>query len=106
MSIVQARKILQHLIWESMIQSYLHCLLEGISLVQQIADHLLCDRKLGWQLGASLDSIWITAIQKLRSVESIILPLIGSWWNVADEGDECLENEFSNFSLKSVVTLL
>ena len=69
-------------------------------MVQQIADHLLCDWKLGWQLGASLDSIRITAIQKLRSIKSVIPPLIGSWWNFANEGDECLENEFLNFPLK------
>ena len=68
----------------------LYSSLEGVSLIQQISDQLLCDRKLGRYLCAALDYVRVTAVQIMGSIETVISPVIGSQWNITNESAECL----------------
>ena len=59
---------------QNMEKTYLHRFLQGIALVQQISNQFLSDRKLWRQFYATLDRVWVTAIQELWSIKTVILP--------------------------------
>lgn len=71
----------------------LHRFLQGIALVQQISNQFLSDRKLWRQFYATLDRVWVTAIQELWSIKTVILPAFGSWRNITNKRDKCLKQK-------------
>ena len=71
----------------------LYPFLQGITLVQQISNQFLSDRKLWRQLRATLDRVWVTAIQELWSVKPVILPAFGTRRNITNKRDECLKQK-------------
>ena len=68
-----------------------HSLLKSVSSVQQTANHLLCNGEFWRQLRASLNGIWIAAVQKLCSVVRVWFPVFYRLKIIANQMLKCLD---------------